>query len=201
MSWELLTELEFTDSDWHFSPITNADLFRFRYAPFAGALRLYIAQAQTLAEMEIFDLRRLYPKPEIEIIEYPKPEFFSDRRLAMRAYAASYPWTLQIEAWSMPLSRSISLQPVTSATATSSAVNASTTSVSLLAANASRKGAIIWNASTAILYLDLDAASSNSAYAVQIGAGDYSEVPFGFTGEISGVWAAANGNAHIREFT
>jgi hypothetical protein len=201
MSWELLTELEFTDSDWHFSPITNADLFRFHYAPLAGALRLYIAQAQTLAGIEIFDLRRLYPKPEIEIIEYPKPEFFSDRCLALRAYANSYPWTLQIEAWSMPLSRSISLQPVTSATATSSAVNASTTSVSLLAANTSRKGATIWNASTAILYLDLDAASSNSAYAVQIGAGDYYEVPFGFTGEISGVWAAANGNAQIREFT
>jgi hypothetical protein len=75
-----------------------------------------------------------------------------------------------------------------------------------LAANRNRKGATITNESTAALYLRLEAAvASLTAYTVVLaGAGAapyaYYEVPFGYTGELRGIWDSATGNARITEF-
>lgn len=99
----------------------------------------------------------------------------------------------------MPLTNSPSYP--TSSVAASTTVASSTTSVSLLAINTSRKGATVWNASTATLYLDLDAAASLTDYAARLDPGGYYEVPYGFTGAIAGIWSAVNGNALVREFT
>src|ERR1019366_9147686 len=95
--------------------------------------------------------------------------------------------------------------PLLSGTATSSNVASSATNVELLAANAARKGATIYNDSTQVLYVKLGTTASTSSYAVQLAAagnlGSYYEIPFGYTGEIDGVWASANGNARIVELT
>lgn len=110
---------------------------------------------------------------------------------------------LTISIWDseiMPISNPSVSYPV-STTAASTTVASSTTSVAILAANASRKGATIWNASTATLFMDLDAAASAADYAAKLDPGGYYEVPFGFTGAISGIWSAANGSALIREFS
>lgn len=103
----------------------------------------------------------------------------------------------------MPLSNpsSITITPSTSGTATPASVSASVTSVSILASNANRKGATIWNNSTANLYLELGATAGASAFTARLGAGGYYEVPFTYTGAISGIWDAANGSALVREFT
>jgi hypothetical protein len=70
----------------------------------------------------------------------------------------------------------------------------------ILASNAARQGATIFNDSTAILYLLLaNAVSSLTVYSVQIAAGGYYEVPAKYTGIIKGIWAAANGNARVTE--
>lgn len=92
------------------------------------------------------------------------------------------------------------LQPPTSATATPTTVPSAIASTPILVANAARKGATVWNDSTATLYLDLDAEVSLINYAAKLGPGDYYEVPFGFTGALAGIWSAANGNALVREF-
>jgi len=49
--------------------------------------------------------------------------------------------------------------------------------------------------------MDLDAAATAADYAAKLDPGGYYEVPFGFTGAISGIWSAANGNALVREFS
>lgn len=95
---------------------------------------------------------------------------------------------------------------VTQGPSTTSAVTSvagSATSVSLLASNASRKGATFYNESTAILYLKLGATASTSSYTVQLVAGAYYELPFvkTYTGAIDGIWASANGNVRITELT
>jgi hypothetical protein len=83
-----------------------------------------------------------------------------------------------------------------------SSVAGATSSTSILAANAARLGATVYNDSTAILYLLLGSGTaSTSVYTVQMGAGSYYEVPFGYTGAIQGIWASATGNARIAEFT
>lgn len=87
-------------------------------------------------------------------------------------------------------------------TASLTSVASSATTVSLLAANTSRKNAAFFNDSTAVLYIAFAATSSTTAYTVQLVAGAYYELPArGYTGAISGIWSAANGNARITELT
>jgi hypothetical protein len=88
-----------------------------------------------------------------------------------------------------------------SATAAQSSVASSATNVTLLASNASRLGATVYNDSTAVLYLKLGATASTSSYTIPLLPADYFEVPFGYTGIIDGIWASANGNARITELT
>lgn len=93
-----------------------------------------------------------------------------------------------------------------STTGTTSQVASSGSAVTVLAANALRKGATIVNDSTAILYLILSSTTpTTSVYTVALAAkgtvGAYYEVPYGYTGIIKGIWASANGNAVVTELT
>jgi hypothetical protein len=94
---------------------------------------------------------------------------------------------------------SVTVNQPTSNTSASSTIAAAITSNTILAANFNRKGATIWNNSTANLYIDFDSAASTSDYAVKIASGGYYELPFSYTGIISGIWDAVNGNALVRE--
>lgn len=120
------------------------------------------------------------------------------------------PLSIHLKIWSpsMPLSRSggtVNVTPPTSNTSTPSTVTSATTSTTILAANANRKGASIWNASTATLYLDLDSGESATAsttdFTVALEADDYYELPYGYLGAVLGIWSDANGSALVREFT
>lgn len=94
--------------------------------------------------------------------------------------------------------------PTTGTITSVSDTNASTT---ILALNASRKGATIFNDSTAILYLALsDTTASTTVYTVQLAPSAYYELPACdggcYTGKIVGIWASdASGAARITEFT
>lgn len=91
-------------------------------------------------------------------------------------------------------------------TAGASACDAATAFTSLvdaqlLAANANRRGFTVWNEGAGILYLSLGtAAASLTNYTVQIAAGGYYEAPFGYTGEVRGIFGAA-GTARVKELT
>lgn len=90
------------------------------------------------------------------------------------------------------------------ATATLSNVASSATSVTILASNASRKGAMIYNDSTAVLYIKFGATASATSYVVQIPSLGYYELPaaqYLYTGIIDGIWASANGNARVTELS
>lgn len=81
-----------------------------------------------------------------------------------------------------------------------SSVGSSNSNTLLLAANPNRRGATITNDSTAVLYVSLGTnAASTSNYTVRLAASAYYEVPFGYSGEIRGIWASVNGNARITE--
>jgi hypothetical protein len=73
--------------------------------------------------------------------------------------------------------------------------------VTLLASNASRKGATIYNDSTSVLYVKFGTTASNTSFTVRMIANAYYEVPFSHTGRIDGIWASATGNARVTEFT
>lgn len=88
---------------------------------------------------------------------------------------------------------------VGAATGTLSTVTGTGASISVLAANANRKGASVNNLSGVSVSLRLEAAAASAANAtVTLAAGQYYETPFGYTGEIRGIWAS--GNITVTEF-
>lgn len=95
-----------------------------------------------------------------------------------------------------------------SGTGTAASVNGSASSVTLLAANASRLGATIQNDSAAVLYVLAGAGTASATnYTAALAAasgglpGGYYEVPSRYTGIIKGIWASATGAARVTEFT
>lgn len=82
-----------------------------------------------------------------------------------------------------------------------SSILADTTSKTLLLANTDRKGATIFNNSTGRLYVKMGATASTTTFSVLLESGGYYEVPFGYTGAISGIWSNTNGNALVEEFS
>lgn len=105
---------------------------------------------------------------------------------------------------SLPVTVASNQTPLTSGTGTKSNVGSSASSVTILASNANRKGAVIYNDSTQVLYLDLTGGTAtNASYSVQVPSNGYFELPgiVIYTGAITGIWAAVNGNARVTEWT
>lgn len=91
--------------------------------------------------------------------------------------------------------------PAPTATPSVVQVASSATVVTLLALNTNRKGAMVMNDSTQTLYVKLGSAATATSYTVKMAADAYYEVPFGYTGVITGIWASANGYAYVTELT
>lgn len=81
-------------------------------------------------------------------------------------------------------------------------VSASTSSVTLKAANTDRRGLYVFNDSTANLYLKLGATASISSFTVKVPAASLYELPAPFyRGVVDGIWDAANGSARVTEIS
>jgi hypothetical protein len=102
-----------------------------------------------------------------------------------------------------PVSGTVTTTVTRPGTATQTSVASTvTTNTTLLAANANRLGASIYNESTSVLFILLGTGTeSTTVYTLQMAAGAYYEVPNAFTGIIKGHWVTANGSARVTELT
>lgn len=90
----------------------------------------------------------------------------------------------------------------TSTAATVTSVGASATVTTLLAANPARLALTVTNDDTdSILHLKLGAAASLTSFTVKIGPDAYWEMPYRYTGAVSGIWDVASGGARLTELT
>lgn len=89
------------------------------------------------------------------------------------------------------------------ASAALSTISASTSSVSLLASNGSRKGACIYNNSSSALYIAYAGTATTTSYTNKIAANSFFQIPSYpvYTGAISGIWDTATGNAQVTELS
>lgn len=87
------------------------------------------------------------------------------------------------------------------ATSITSSVPGSITNTVLLPANGTRLGATVYNDSSSLLYVKLGGAASLTDFTVKLFPLAYYEIPYGYTGEIDGIWSVANGSAKIDELT
>ena len=80
-------------------------------------------------------------------------------------------------------------------------VAASVTPVTLLAANALRKTACIYNDSNVSLFVKFGTGVTTSNFTVRLDGHDYYEFPIPiYIDTITGVWSASTGSAKITEF-
>jgi hypothetical protein len=88
-------------------------------------------------------------------------------------------------------------------TGTHSSVASATSSTTILASNANRKGARIYNTDANALYLDLSGGTAVAASRAQVklATDEGYDLPFGVTGLITGIWAGDGaGVASVVEF-
>lgn len=90
-----------------------------------------------------------------------------------------------------------------SGTSTFASVASGITSVTLLAANPNRNGAVIVNTDANILYVDTSGGTASaSRYSHALATGGTLEVPARYTGIITGVWAVdGTGAALVTEYS
>lgn len=92
--------------------------------------------------------------------------------------------------------------PTRASAATLGNVASSASNGALVAANANRLGLLVFNDSSAVLYLKYGETASTSSFTVKIAAGAYWEMPQPiYLGQIDGIWASANGAARVTELT
>lgn len=98
----------------------------------------------------------------------------------------------------------LATREVSSTVSTRTQVADNSADVLLLASNANRLGATIFNDSSALVYVGYGTtAVTSSNYSAKLFPNGYLEVPFGFTGQIRGIWATdpGDGSARISELT
>lgn len=84
--------------------------------------------------------------------------------------------------------------------ATLANVSGSASSVTLVASNANRRGAFIFNDSSSALYIKLGATASATSFTVKVAAGGFYELAQPcYTGIIDGIWDSATGAARVTE--
>jgi hypothetical protein len=93
------------------------------------------------------------------------------------------------------------VKEVRASTATVSAVAGTTVSGTILASNANRLGAALYNDSTAALYLVIGTApASSTSFSIAVAGSAYFELPYHYTGVLMGAWAANAGSVRVTEF-
>jgi hypothetical protein len=74
-------------------------------------------------------------------------------------------------------------------------------SSTVLASNANRLGATIWNEGGATAYIKFGATASVTSYTVQVVSGAFYEVPYGYTGIIDGITSSSTAQVRVTELT
>lgn len=126
--------------------------------------------------------------------------------IGQQLMAASLPVVIASNQSTIPVTIGGTVAPIQSATGTTTQVGSNAASVTILAANANRKGASIFNDDANNLFLRLanGGAASNTVYTVRLVQFAYFELPPAaiYTGAITGIWAAAGaGAARVTEYT
>lgn len=96
----------------------------------------------------------------------------------------------------LKIAGSFSATPTKSATSTLTSVADSASSVTVLAANANRQGAIFYNDSTAAVFLKFGTTASSSSFTKKVlPSGDWDITSTFYTGKVDAIWVSAPGGA------
>lgn len=205
MSWGTIAEFAI-QRRWLYTPPTQAEWFKVLQLQPPYDRQLQVCQYD--GESSFLEPVLVLSGWQSTLIHVPiNPAIGNPRKVGFRLPpSAPYEplWSIQVQSNPeiMPISNpaTVTVNYPTSSSVTPTPVTAATASTSLLSANVNRKGASIWNGGTGTLYVEYGATASTAAYAFKLDPNGYGEIPFGYTGAVSGIWSATGGSALVREF-
>lgn len=156
-----------------------------------------LGQADLNSQLEI-------PLNKLVVFDFLPVKHYKLRFEPLNQIKSLNPLILTIFEPSMPLYSNATSNTTTTSVATNTVAVDSTKSVILSSADSSKIGRIIVNNSTkGALYINFKNAASLTDYVVKVPTNNTYEVPFGFTGDINGIWDKADntGNAKVYEFS
>lgn len=91
------------DKAWLFTPAVVGTWFRLQHSQPPLNRRGLIAQASAYAPVELHGIKRLWAKQQYDIYQFPQPDCWSDRVIALRGVPYdvedSIDWTVTIDVW------------------------------------------------------------------------------------------------------
>lgn len=95
----------------------------------------------------------------------------------------------------------VSSAPVTASTSVASNASIGTSVGTILALNAARLGATLYNDSAIACLVKLGAAATTTSFTVSLAGSGYYEVPFNYTGIVTGITASGTATIRVVELT
>lgn len=114
--------------------------------------------------------------------------------------ALDAPTLAALETITAIISGTVTTKETRSATPSQSSPAVGNTNTSILALNANRLGATIYNEGSVACFVKLGGTASATSYTVKMAVDGYYEVPFGYTGAIDGITASGTATLRVTEF-
>lgn len=210
MNWTNIGTIT-TTKDWQFTELFTGNYIRLRHSfsvprvDLPWGFRGLIAQAFNYPnDIELLDVRKIYPQNYHDIYCVANPWVNYPRRLAIRGqkrYSTSINWNIEIDVMGL-YQENNSLAAVSSgiATTTTFAVNSNTQPSNILPANVNRKGYAIRNRGTKPVLIGFAANFTGSNAFLTLAAGAVYESEKNYIGDIFALMTAANANTDITVF-
>ena len=210
--WQPLATIDVTDQ-WQYTPATTGSYIRFQSLGNIELGRGYFAQSweNNPSEIELFEITKIHPAPEATIVKLDSvfAGSYGAKKIAVRrSRSLNFNWQLQID--HIPNSQPDLLAfKDTAKLSSASVVNSSAIPVILTGYFPERKGLLIRNNSSQILYLKFGDFQklSNGQYPAQsalitdshirLAANTQADFGFKWSESIFGFWASVNGSATI----
>lgn len=121
---------------------------------------------------------------------------------SIAALQGTNPWVVTGSVQAVQVGTQItSILSQTTGTSSTYAVKSSVTAVSIMAANANRRGGTIFNNTSTMSFVQLGTVVTSSLYTLKMADQGYYELPFGYTGVVGGITASNAGIWTVTEFT
>jgi hypothetical protein len=164
-----------------------------------GGTTYYALQAQRESDGAVFSTDTLATNASIAyLVDCPGVTHLRVRATAWTSGTAN----VRISPGGMVAVPVVSVGNTGGATGGTSSVTGAATATTLKAANNARRGLTLFNDSASSCFVLLGAGTvSSTVFTVKMAPGAYYEVPFGFTGPVSGNWVTATGSMRVTEMT
>lgn len=92
------------DKSWTYTNAFSGEFIRIRHSQPNRHRAGLVAQASIYAPVELYNIKRLYPKAEVDLYHFSMPDCWTEQAIALKGNSADiglldFPWIVTIEVW------------------------------------------------------------------------------------------------------